>query len=56
MGRRREGRDRGQDMVAKEQKMQGIGGEFKWDTPHRVDVKELGSFPHSGYITRASDR
>ena len=40
MGRRGEGRDRGQDMVAKEQKMQGIRGELKWDTPYRVDVIE----------------
>ena len=40
MGRRGEGKDRGQDMVAKEQKMQGIRGELKWDTPHRVDLKE----------------
>ena len=41
MGRRGEGRDRGQDMVAKEHKMQEItGGELKWDTPYRVDVKE----------------
>ena len=27
-------------MVAKEQKMQGIRGELKWDTPYRVDLKE----------------